>query len=134
MSICSQAEAKRNLKNLKRSHPEINEEDPTQVQTYIFLRRSISKVFPGPFVTAWKKSRLDVQAGVRFKRGVWLVPRANFPLGLPPVLKDAQVSPEQKAAMEQQTGHKIDDSFSFLIDASESTLFLINQALFPVVE
>ena len=116
MSICTQAEAKRNLKHLKRSHPEIDEEDPTQVQTYIFLRRSVSKVYPGPFVAAWKKSRLDVKAGVTFKRGVWLVPRANFPLGLPPALKEAQVSPEQKAAMEQQTGHKIDDSCCFLID------------------
>ena len=116
MSICTQAEAKRNLKSLKRNYPEIDEEDPTQVQTYIFLRRTVSRVFPGPFLTAWKKRRLDVKAGVTFKRSMWLVPRANFPLGLPPALKEAQVSQEQKVAMEQQTGHKIDDSVCFLID------------------
>ena len=116
MSICTLAEAKRNLKSLKRNHGEIDEQNPEQVQCYIMLRRTTTKVFAEKFLEAWKKRRLDVTAGLRFKRGVWLVPRVNFPLGLPPAVNDAQLSPEQRVAMEQQTGYKIDDACCFLID------------------
>ena len=116
MSICTLAEAKRNLKSLKRHHTEIDDTNPEQVQCYIMLRRTTAKVFADKFLEAWKKRRLDVTAGLRFKRKVWLVPRENFPLGLPSAVKDAQLSPEQKEKMEQQTGYTIDDARCFLID------------------
>ena len=52
MSICTLAEAKRNLKSLKRHHTEIDDTNPEQVQCYIMLRRTVSKVFPEKFLLA----------------------------------------------------------------------------------
>ena len=119
MALCNTAEAKRNLKNMRKSNPsmvDIDEENPTQIQTYIMLRRTSNKIYARPFMEAWKRRRLDATSGLQFKRTVWLVPRANFPAGLPPAAQEGLVSAEQKELMEKATGHAIDDVTFWLVD------------------
>ena len=95
---------------------DIDEENPTQIEAYMRLRRTSNNIFAKPFMEAWKRRRLDATSGLQFKWALWLVPRANCPAGLPPVVQDGLVSAEQKDLMEKPTGHghAIDDDFFWL--------------------
>jgi hypothetical protein len=118
-SMVSTSDAARNLKLMKAKNPEYAEIDPTdesQLKCYKLLRMVSSKVFPGPFMQAWKKQRLDVTTGVRYKQEFWMVPWVNFPAGLPRAVKDLVVSEEELASMRDTSGHAINPGQHWLVD------------------
>ena len=119
MSLISVTDAKRNLRHMKRQNPnvlEIDDTDDSQIQTYIALRKTNSKVFPEKFMEAWKKRRVDAKLGLKITRKVWLVPKANFPMGLPPAIQDDVVSADQIQLMDTMTGHPLDCENCYIID------------------
>ena len=119
MSLLSTADAARNLRLMKKKNPEYHNIDPTdesQIKCYKLLRQVSSKVFPGPFMHAWKKQRLDVHTGVRYKQEFWLVPFVNFPAGLPASVQHFVVPKGELYTMRDVSGHAINPGNNWLVD------------------
>ena len=119
MSLIIVTDAKRNIRHMKRSNPsllDIDDTDDTHIQTYITLRKTCGKVYPEKFMEAWKKRRVDASLGLKITRKVWLVPKANFPMGLPPAIQDDVVSADQRQLMDRMTGHPLDFEHCYIVD------------------
>ena len=54
--------------------------------------------------------------GMTFRQEMFLVPRLNFPEGLPPALSESEIAPDQQEIFLQQAGTSIDKPNFVLLD------------------
>ena len=90
------------VQRLRQQGHDVDENNDTGVRTYMALREAPPHRVTGDALVEsirWNEWRLGLRPGPRMtlKQDFWAVPRANFPDGLPAVMKNASKESEDYA-------------------------------------
>ena len=92
--MVSVAAARVALQAYRRQSFPVDPDDPEMQNKYREMRLKFCRVSPAMFMKFLETGKEEVKAGTRSTMICWAVPKANFPKGLPPKIKAAELAAE----------------------------------------
>ena len=88
-------EARRALRRFQQTgHASLDPDNDTHVTAYLTLRATMTHVPPGKLKKYLETASTSVTMGAQYLEDYWVVPKRNFPNGMPDAIKEYLVDPE----------------------------------------
>ena len=104
------------LTSYRRAGFDVDLSNPSHVAAYVSMRQWCQRITGGGLLHHLKNHEKKIGAGAKVKTQFWAVPKVNFPKGLPSVLEDCVVLPDQLQDNELSGGGRIDRDTYYIFD------------------